>query len=94
MVRNTRADNDIGERDVIKPCLPSSVVLICLFHTLRSFQRKISCEKMSITSGQRTLCLELVQKLAYASSEAKYDRLYTQLQADCLTKVVKCLDKE
>ena len=47
--RNTRvvmADKDIQERDVIKQCLPESSVMICLFHTLRSFRREISCEKM------------------------------------------------
>ena len=37
---------------------------------------------MSITSGQRSMCLELMQKMAYASSEAEYDTLYTQ-PLDC-----------
>ena len=58
------ADKDMGERDVLKQCFPSSTVLICLFHTLRSFRREISCEKMRITSGQRTACLELIQRYA------------------------------
>ena len=46
------ADKDIGERDVTKLCLPSASVVICLFHTLRSFKREVSCEKLCITSGQ------------------------------------------
>ena len=44
------------------------------------------------TSGQRTLSLELVQKLAYASSEAEYDELYSQLQKDAPKEVVKYFD--
>lgn len=83
------ADKDIQERDVIKQCLPNVSVLVCLFHTLRSFRREISCEKLGISSGQRTLSLEIVQKLAYASSEAKYDTLYAQLQRDAPSEVVK-----
>ena len=52
--------------------------LICLFHTLRSFRREILVEKMGITSGQRNMCLEMLQQLAYATSEEKYDELYRQ----------------
>ena len=37
---------------------------------------------MRITSGQRTLALEMVQKLAYTSSKAEYDDLYAQLQKE------------
>lgn len=93
--RNTRvvmADKDIQERDVIKQCLPESSVMICLFHTLRSFRREISCEKMGISAGQRTLSLEIVQKLAYASSEAEYDELYSQLKQDAPSEVVQYFD--
>ena len=44
------ADKDIRERDVIKQCLPNVSVLICLFHTLRSFKREVTCEKIGISS--------------------------------------------
>ena len=56
------ADKDIKERDVLKACLPNTSVLICLFHTLRSLRREVTCDKMGISSGQRILCLELLQK--------------------------------
>ena len=90
-IRVVMADKDIQERDVIKQCLPNASVLICLFHTLRSFRREISCEKLGISSGQRMLSLEIVQKLAYASSEAEYDTLYAQLQRDAPSEVVKVI---
>ncbi len=69
------ADKDIGERDVIKQ-FTKCITLICLFHTLRRFRREVSCEKMGITSGHRMLCLELIQKLAYAHSDEKYNGLH------------------
>ena len=70
------ADKDIVERQVIKQCLPHAVLLICLFHTLRSMRREITAEKLGITAAQRLLSLEKLQKLAYASSDAEYDHLY------------------
>ena len=60
------ADKDIKERDVIKEVFPDVAVLICLFHTLRTFWREITSDR--ITMGQRTMCLENIQKMAYASS--------------------------
>lgn len=87
-VRVVMADKDIRERDVIKQCLPNAVVLICLFHTLRSFRREVTCEKMGISSGQRTLCLELLQKMAHAPSESDYMAIYSQLQNDAPREVV------
>jgi len=86
------ADKDIGERDAIKQCLPDTRVLICLFHTLRSLQREVSCSKMGITGGQRSLCPELLQKMAYASSEEEYEELHTQLATDAPNEIVKYFD--
>jgi len=60
--RAVMADRDIGERDSIKRCFPDACVLICLFHTLRSFQREISSSKLGISAGKRALCLELHPK--------------------------------
>ena len=87
-IRVLMANKDIGERDVLKQPLPNASVLICLFHTLRSFRREITCEKMGITAGQRTMCLDLVQKMAYAMSEAEYDLLHDQFQQDAPKEVV------
>ena len=80
---------DIGEGDVLKQCLPNACVLICLFHTLWSFRREITCEKLGLSSGQRFSLLELLQKMAYSSTETEYNDLYAQLQRDALKEVVK-----
>ena len=92
-IRVVMADKDIGERDVLKQCLPNSSILICLFHTLRSLRREITCQKMGITPGQRSLSLELLQKMAYASTESEYSNLYGQLLRDAPIEVVKYVDE-
>ena len=83
------ADKDIGERDAVKSALPTASVLICLFHALRTFRREVSCEKLGITSGQRTLSLEIFQKMAYCCSEGDYFKLYTELRQSAPKQVVE-----
>ena len=63
------ADKDMTERDVLAAEFPSAELLICLFHTFRSFRREVVVDKMCITPGQRNMCLELLQQMAYATSE-------------------------
>ena len=87
-VRVIMAVKDIGERDVLKKGIPNASVLICLFHTLRSFKREITCEKMGISSGQRSMCLELLQQMCYAHSETEYCDLHSRLQTSAPKKVV------
>ena len=50
------ADKDIGERDMLRQCIPNASVLICLFHTLRSFRREITCEKNGHFIRAKELC--------------------------------------
>ena len=71
---------------MIKSSIPNAVVLLCLFHTLRSLWREITCEKMG--TSQRSACLEMVQKLAYVCSEAQYSELYCQFQHDAPKEVI------
>ena len=87
-IRVIMADKDIKEREVIKDRLPNASLLICLFHTLRTFRRQVTCDKMGITAGQRVMCLELIQKLAYSSTEDNYKKLHNDLQTNCPKNVV------
>ena len=82
------ADKDLKDRDVIKQCLPKAVVLICLFHTLQTFHREVTCEKLGISSGQRRMCSELLQKMAYAATEDEYTRLYAQFQTSASKEIL------
>ena len=40
------ADKDMVERDVLTEKLPGASLQICLFHTLRTFRRDITCERL------------------------------------------------
>lgn len=42
------ADKDMVERDIIAEKVPSATLMICLFHTLRTFRREITVEKMNL----------------------------------------------
>ena len=91
-VRVVMADKDMDERQVIKEAFPSASMLICLFHVLRTFKREISCEKLGITPGERISSLELLQKMAYASSENEYQALYDELKDTLPQQVINYFD--
>lgn len=74
------SDKDFTERSILAEEIPQASLQICLYHTLRTFRREITTEKMGITQDQRNLCLELLQRMAYSKSRKEYDLLYLQLQ--------------
>ena len=76
-------DKDMVERNVIKQEMPQANLGICLFHVLRTFKREVTVEKMKITQAQRDASLEMVQRLAYASTAEEYKRLYDGLCENC-----------
>ena len=62
-----------NERDAFSNCFPSAKLLICLYHTLRSLRREVTCEKICITSTERSHCLEILQAIAYSNTEDEYN---------------------
>ena len=70
------ADKDMIEGDVMSEKLPGAVLQICLFHTLCTFRREVTAEKVGIRSDEWLVCLEFMQKMAYASGEQAYEGLY------------------
>ena len=87
-VRVIMTDKDVTERSVFSAQIPSARLVICLFHTLRSFRREVTLEKMGITSGQRNLCLEIMQQMAYAHDEDEYMELYHNFQVNAPCSVL------
>ncbi|XP_014678906.1 PREDICTED: putative protein FAR1-RELATED SEQUENCE 10 [Priapulus caudatus] len=87
------ADKDMTERQVMINELPDAHLLICLFHTMRSFRREISTEKMGITQDQRIAVLEIVQKLVYSKDEEDYQRHYMSLLRCELAVVIEYYNK-
>ena len=63
------SDKDMTERNVLSEQFPQSKLLICLFHTLRSMRREVSTEKLGISRGKRSMCLEILLKMVYARNE-------------------------
>ena len=77
-IKGFMTDKDLTERHVIKELFDKVSLLICLFHTLRSFKREVSVQKMGIT-GQVQTFLEIFQKMAYAKNDSEYEKRKTEL---------------
>ena len=74
------SDKDFTERDVFKSCFPAASLSICLYHTLRSFRREITCEKMGITSAERLRALEILSSLAHSKTAGEYEKHLDELK--------------
>ena len=92
LIKCVMADKDMVERDVTNENIPGAALQICLFHTLRTFRREVIAEKVGIRSDERLVCLELMQKIAYASGEQVYGELYQSLQRTKHVAALKYFD--
>lgn len=81
------SDKDFTERDVFKACFPAASLNICLYHTLRSFRREITCEKMGITSAERLRVLEIVFSLAHSKTVGEYEKHLDELKQSNIRSV-------
>ena len=61
---------------MINVVLPHVKVLICLYHTLRTFIKEITMDKMSINNAQKTTCLELIQQMTHTEPDVEYNTLH------------------
>ena len=73
-------EKDMTERNVIKEQLPQANLLICLFHTLHSFRREVSCDEFGISLSERIMCLEILSKMGYAQSKGAHASFYDEFQ--------------
>lgn len=87
LIQCVMTDKDITEQDVIREQLPQAALVICLFHTLRTMRREVSCEKLGISQSERVMSLELLSKMAYARSEEAYLQIHNEL-TECAPKGV------
>ena len=92
LTRLVMADKDINEQDVIK-LLPHVKVMICLFHSLKTFKREINVEDMNITMTQKNAALEFISKMAYSQSESEYDGVHRQFLDSTPVCVVEYFQK-
>ena len=91
-IKVVMADKDFNEIEVFANAFPQASLLICLFHTLRTFKREVTVEKMVITVGQRAYALEIFQKMAYSKSVEEYDGYYADLKSSSPHSVVSYFD--
>lgn len=83
------ADKDFTERNIFLQQFPQANLLICLFHVLKTFRREITSERVGITSAERYMVLEIVQRMAYSTNEEMYMKCYKELEETKLTKVIE-----
>ncbi len=86
------SDKDFTERAVFQKEFPTASLIICLFHTLRSLKREVTCEKLGLLPGERDHALELLTELAYLSSSQQYDDHYKDLKMSGLKSVIEYYD--
>jgi zinc finger SWIM domain-containing protein 3 len=87
------SDKDFNERQAFTKCFPQAKLSLCLFHTLRSFKREVTTEKMGITTDERIRCLEIVTQIVYSNSPAEYDRHVKKLRDTKLQSVIQYYEK-
>ncbi|XP_031329334.1 protein FAR1-RELATED SEQUENCE 5-like isoform X1 [Photinus pyralis] len=86
-------DKDMTERNIFKNEFPHADVLLCLFHTLRTFRREITIERMAIKKETREKCLQVIQKIAYSATLKEYNINYEELQKLDVKNVLKYYDE-
>ena len=86
-------DKDMTERNVFSREFPQAVMHLCLFHTLKTFKREISRDKMDISAGQREHLLELLTNMTYAKSESAYMEAYRSLKDTNILPAIQYFEK-
>jgi len=72
LTKAVMSDKDFTERAVFSTEFPQASLLLCLFHTLRSMKREVTCEKLGLHPGEHHNALKILTKLTYSKSEADY----------------------
>ena len=86
-------DKDFKERKCFLNVFPNAKLCLCLFHTLKCFRSTITMENMKITSLQRDVCLEILQKMTYSKTNEEYEHHLDALKHLRLPKVLDYIMK-
>ena len=78
-IRTIMADKDMKERDVMLEEIPQAKLLLCKYHTQRTFKREVTTEKMGIDTDSCEFCLEKLSKMVWSRSEEDYERHHKEL---------------
>ena len=66
------SDKDFIEYTRFSACIAEAELWIFLYHAHCSFRRKITHDKMGITSAERNRALEIIQSIAFSISQALF----------------------
>lgn len=69
-------DKDLTKKAVIRKLLPNISLRICKFHSLRTFNREITCDKLGITPAGRDFAKSLFEAKCFTETEEKYMEFY------------------
>ena len=75
------SDKDFTEYDAFTSCFSGASLNICLYHTLRTFRREVTCEKLGISSAERLRPLETLSRMAHSKTAIDYDQALDELKA-------------
>ena len=75
------SDKDFTECDAFTSCFSGASLNICLYHTLRTFRREVTCEKLGISSAERLRPLETLSRMAHSKTAIDYDQALDELKA-------------
>ena len=70
------ADKDGTRRKVVREYYPECSLLICLFHSLRSFKREVRDSAYEMTESQQNTLKKIFQKMAYTPNKVFYMEQY------------------
>ena len=82
------SDKDFVEREAFSKCFANASLLICLYHTLRSFRQEVTCENIVIISAERLWSLEIIQFIAYSKTPEDYTKKLEILKNKKLDSVI------
>lgn len=78
-VKIITTDKDLNEIAILRQVFPGVSLLLCEFHTLRTFARTITTSAFGISSNQRDEILNVLDKLCKSNSIENYLYNYTKL---------------
>lgn len=73
-------DKAMTNLNVVASRFPQAEHQLCIFHSKQIFLREITTKKRNINENQRSECLNIINKMIFASCQEEYDQQYERLR--------------
>lgn len=87
-IKSIMADKDLNKL-LLNLNFPNANVFMCAFQAMRTFKKEISTTKLDITSAQRQIALEIIEKMVYCKNSSQYNVFYNELLNSCCNSVIE-----